>query len=114
MSSSLLPPEIIQCLQQDYVASFDEKLAHLKAALERHNWEELYNIFHKLAGSGATYYMPEISILGRSAEKYFKTTALPDLKVAQECVAVIEKVFAARKKGLECPVDQEPILKKLA
>ncbi len=114
MSSNVLPPEIMERLQKDYINTFDEKLAGLEKALKESNWLELYNIFHKLAGSGATYYMPEISVLGRHAEKYFKLTSKPNPTVAAECIELIKNIFTARKTGSTLAVDDHPILQKLA
>lgn len=113
MSNSALPPEILEKLQVEYIGTFDEKVASAKSALKAKNWEDLYQVFHKLAGSGATYFMPEISVLGRQVETYLKTTQSPDSALIEESVELLVSIFDGRKNKTPLDLTDHPLLSKL-
>ena len=96
---SPLPPEVLKELQQEYISSFADKEKAIENALTARDWKSLLQHFHKLAGSGATYSMPEITELCRTVENYLLQTPQPSEKVLVDSISVLKKIFASRKSG---------------
>ncbi len=99
-----LPRELKLELQRDYIATFDQKLLDLQIALRANDgagdFDRLLELFHKLAGSGTTYEMPEITRVAREAE--LATTAFADQgkldhKTMRDFLELLAKIFASEK-----------------
>lgn len=110
---SPLPDEIIRELQKEYIATFPEKLNVIEKEFEQKNWPGLLHVFHKLAGSGATYSMPEISELCRSVEMLLAQNKNPSVPVVSESIIVLKKIFDCRRTGQAYELTNDPILKKI-
>jgi HPt (histidine-containing phosphotransfer) domain-containing protein len=111
---SVLPPDILAKLQADYVASFSEKTTALEDALGKQDKPTLRNLAHKLAGSGATYAMPEITKVARAIETYIDKCPAPDMTNIAAGLALLKQIFHSRKKGASFLVsDDHPVLKNL-
>ena len=55
-------------LKKEYLATFQEKQELIKIAWAEHDRDKLENEFHKMKGTGRTYGLPEISVLGGMME----------------------------------------------
>jgi HPt (histidine-containing phosphotransfer) domain-containing protein len=106
-----LPLEVIKELQKSYIATFSEKEKIVDDAFSKHDWQALKQLLHKLAGSGATYSMPEITIICRHLETYLDQTVDPDHKIISESITVLKKIFKARKTGEPYVLKEDPVLK---
>lgn len=94
---SPLPPEILAELQQEYIQTFDEKKQSLEMALKSHNMKQLTEVIHKLAGSGTTYNMPEITRSARIVETYLLKTKKPDMRLLRQAIDLLKEIFDSRK-----------------
>lgn len=61
--------EVLVELQKKYLESFAEKTSRIETLWKDQRNEELRVEFHKLKGSGKTYGLPEVSVLGAVMEK---------------------------------------------
>ncbi len=105
--------DMLQDLQKDYVATFQSKIDLAQRALKEEQWDELHQLFHKLAGSGATYQMPEISFLGSLLDTYMNSSTIHDPKIMAEGVALLEEVLSSRQKKSEKAIEAHPFVIEL-
>lgn len=96
---SPLPPDLKDELQKEYAASFDDKIAELENALKTLDVKKLENAFHKLAGSGKTYEMDEISDIARQCETLLKGAFQEDKIKAG--VQKLKQLFKQEKSRLK-------------
>ena len=108
-----LPPEVMKKLQEEYIATFPTKLQILRDGSAKNDLAILKQQFHKLAGSGSTYSMPEITQLGRASEEYIGRNAKPDKQILDQAIDLMASIFESQKKGVAHPIDGHPLLKKL-
>ena len=93
---SPLPSDLKNELQKEYVATFDQKIFELDHAFQAKDVESLKNIFHKLAGSGETYEMDEMSNIAKLGQKLLKDS-FPEDKV-KKAIDALKNIFKERKK----------------
>jgi len=91
--------DFLKQLQSDYIATFQEKMTAIKGAFTARQWVTLAQIFHKLAGSGATYSMPEITEISREIETYLQSCQTPSMAFLEESISTLDKIFKCREKG---------------
>lgn len=106
-----LPPELLRELQGEYIKTFDEKIHDLSHSLECADFDSLESQFHKLAGSGTTYGMPEISKLSRGMENYLKESPKKEFEVVSQAIEILKGIFADRKAGKIYDLDSQPFIK---
>jgi HPt (histidine-containing phosphotransfer) domain-containing protein len=112
---SVLPPEVLAKLQADYIASFPEKVTALNEALSNKDKAAIRNLTHKLAGSGATYAMPEITKVARAVETYIDKSPNINMDHVGSGIALLKQIFDSRRKGASFLVsDDHPVLKNLS
>jgi HPt (histidine-containing phosphotransfer) domain-containing protein len=88
-----LPSEVLAELQTEYIKGFPQKIAAIDEALQKKQWLALREVLHKLAGSGSTYQMPEISETARAAEVYLEKTKSPDIEKIRSDVACLKGIL---------------------
>jgi HPt (histidine-containing phosphotransfer) domain-containing protein len=105
-----LPPEVLAEIQKEYIDGFSEKIAIIKNCLSKKDWNGLAVLVHKIAGSGKTYQMPELSLLSRSLEDRLNhIQQLDDLSAA--CAHKLIEALESRKKGAELQIEESYYLK---
>ncbi|MCC6277720.1 MAG: Hpt domain-containing protein [Oligoflexia bacterium] len=101
---SPIPSDVLAEIQKEYTDGFPEKIATIKAALSSNNWNALAEITHKIAGSGKTYQMPELSTLSRAIEmRLLKFQACDE--TAQLGAQKLIEALEARRAGRSVEVD---------
>ncbi len=63
----LADPEFMELINE-FVASLDERLHDLEAALESQDWRKIESVSHRLAGTAGIYHMPDLSALSAEIE----------------------------------------------
>jgi HPt (histidine-containing phosphotransfer) domain-containing protein len=91
-----LPPDFIKDLQKEYISTFPEKTQAIQKAFDLKDWSALLSHFHKLAGSGATYSMPEITTLCRKMEDYLDQNPKPKEDAILRGIELLNKIFKSR------------------
>jgi HPt (histidine-containing phosphotransfer) domain-containing protein len=110
---SVLPPEVMAELQAEYVKNFSEKIAAINDGVQKRDWLAVMEVFHKMAGSGATYKMPEVSTLARAIELHIKRKGNPDIDTFNTAWDIFKKVLDGRRAGAPLQVENHPILAAL-
>jgi HPt (histidine-containing phosphotransfer) domain-containing protein len=87
-----LPPEVLLDLQKEYLSGFPDKINEVWRALRRGDFKTICHYFHKFAGSGSTYEMPEISASAKNLEMYLVTAPNPDFVRVENDLRQFEKV----------------------
>jgi hypothetical protein len=76
-------------LRAAYVAGLPELLMRFQAAVERADREELRDIAHRLAGTGALYGIDELSTWGRKTERVARDGSSDEVRAAERQLAFI-------------------------
>jgi len=113
-----LPPDILDELRKEYLDSAPNLIDQIKVALKNGDWESIEKHFHRFAGSGKTYGLPEITTIGRGIETYLQKTqnGFSPALLAQ-AISLFEKVVESYQKGTSLS-ESDPfmteILKKIS
>lgn len=105
--------DLLRELQLEYIQGIPEKIEELKAFSAQNDFENLLNAFHKLKGSGKTYGLPEVSVLGEFFEGWLrekKEKAIPFAKKASE---ILERIHTSRKQSTPYSLEQDSDFQKL-
>ena len=95
--------DLLKELQQEYIQSIPEKIKELKEFLEKKDMENLLNSFHKLKGSGKTYGLEEVTILGQFFEIWMRDKKEKVIPFVPKAIEILERIHASR-------VDSKPYL----
>ena len=108
-----LPEDIMKKLQEDYLVSFVQKIETMREAHARGDTLSVRQVFHKLAGTGATYLMPEITTLGRAAEDYIEKTKSVDSGLLLKAIDLMGEIYKKRSLGSELKIEKHPLITEL-
>jgi HPt (histidine-containing phosphotransfer) domain-containing protein len=110
-----LPPEVMASLQEEYLESFDTLLNDLKVALTKEDYGTLEKHFHRFAGSGSTYGLPEITEVSRAIETFLNKNKNPPQNTLRDSLDLFERVIEAYRKRSSQPSRlKKDVLKKIA
>jgi HPt (histidine-containing phosphotransfer) domain-containing protein len=59
---------MMESLKSQYLSDLDQKIILIRELLQKKQLEEVKSVFHKLKGTGGTYGINEISLLGGTVE----------------------------------------------
>lgn len=108
-----LPPELLAELQKEYIKTFPEKAAILTSSIEKQDFDSVQNQLHKMAGSGATYGMPEITKVCRTLENYLQDSPDKSFRHLASGVELVKRILAARTSGTVINLDDEKVMRDL-
>ena len=91
--------KIMQELRVEYIEGLPSKVEEIQAHLENKDLEALKNDFHKLKGSGKTYGLPEVSILGKKVEHMCESSPDEVAKYIPKATQVLELIHRSRLQG---------------
>ncbi len=112
--------DLLAELQKEYLATFPEKTAAIERFWRESKLEDLESEFHKIKGTGRTYGLPEVSLLGELMEKLcqarthensdpLQTEALEHLKTAIPlAAAILERIRQSRAQGSGLTLEEDP------
>lgn len=105
-------------LKVEYIRELPLKIKNLEELLEHQNQDGLYEKFHRLKGSGATYGCPEISMLGEVMENLYKKNPFEFKKMAPLSLDILRAINKERLKeitegGYSYKIEKDPRFSKL-
>jgi HPt (histidine-containing phosphotransfer) domain-containing protein len=101
---SPLPPEVLKEMQKEYIESFTDLIKEMKNALADSQWKEIEEHFHRFAGSGTTYGMPQVTKFSRAIEHYLINHPHPPKHVMSEGLHIFEKMIEGYRN--ESPLNE--------
>lgn len=100
VSGLLLEDPDLRDIVAEFVDGLTERIAELKQAYERLDWELLTSLAHQLKGAGGSYGYPDLSDLGATMEQHFRAGSAGSFTYwLQE----LEQLTTAARAGLETP-----------
>jgi HPt (histidine-containing phosphotransfer) domain-containing protein len=91
--------DLLKELQLEYIQGMPEKIQELKAFSKEKDLENLLNAFHKLKGSGKTYGVEEVSILGEFFEMWLREKKDKAIPFANQAAIILERIYTSRKES---------------
>lgn len=86
-------------LRGEYLAGFPKKIELIHQALNSNDCEFIELEFHKLKGTGSTYGLPEVSLLGETVERACKTNPTNLKQFVPLAIKILETIHTARLAG---------------
>lgn len=105
--------DLLKELQLEYIQSIPTKINELNEFLQKKDLENLINCFHKLKGSGKTYGLEEVSILGQFFELWMREQKEKVLPFVPKSIELLTKIHAARAEGKPFAINADPEYQKL-
>lgn len=105
--------DLLKELQLEYIQSLPEKMMEIETHLKSQNLELLINAFHKLKGSGKTYGLEEVTILGQFFESWLRKEGTKAMPFANYAIAILKRIEDARKKQTPYDMTKDIDFKKL-
>lgn len=96
-------------LREEYVASFPGKINEIQSHFAANDLERLCDDFHKLKGTGKTYGIPEISILGELIEKICMENKISPNRFIPEAIQILGNIYAHRSEKKPYLIEQCPV-----
>jgi HPt (histidine-containing phosphotransfer) domain-containing protein len=90
--------QVLSQLRREYLAESPARLAELRRLIAAFRAgdpdasQSLIILFHRLAGSGGSYGFPEISEIGRTMERWLKSTPPPGPEQAGKLEEAVEQL----------------------
>lgn len=100
-------------LQKEYIDSFPQKIADIQSFLKAKDLPNLINAFHKIKGSGKTYGVPEMSLLGEYYERLLKRSGEAALQYVCISLEILQKIHQARSEQKEYPISADVDFQRL-
>ena len=97
VSQLLAEDEGLRDIVEEFVSGLTERMAELRAAHEKLDWELLRTLAHRLKGAGGSYGYPDLSELGMRMEDNFKAQRADDFVA---WIKQFESLTAAASAGL--------------
>lgn len=88
-------------LRFEYVSSLPEKIQVIRQFYNTGNTSGVREAFHKLKGTGTTYGVPEISMVGEALEQFCKAKPLELTRVLPDALTLLDLIHVARSKNEE-------------
>jgi HPt (histidine-containing phosphotransfer) domain-containing protein len=105
--------DILKELQQEYIQSIPSKMTEIQNFLQAKDIENLINSFHKIKGSGKTYGLEEMSVLGQFFEHWMRDQQEKVLPYVPKAIEFLNKVYTSRQKNTPFPLADDPEFIKL-
>ena len=105
--------DLLKELQLEYIQSIPEKIKEIKESLEKKDLDSLINSYHKLKGSGKTYGLDEVSILGQFFETWMRDKKEKTLPFVPKSVEILERIFTSRSQSKPYAIESDPEYQKL-
>lgn len=104
---------VMEELKKDYIDSLSSKKTDIKELFAEKNFKGLKDVFHKLKGTGATYGVPEISVLGGTLEKLCESVN-PELDwVIPEILGIMDKIQNSRRESQEFDIETHKTFQRI-
>lgn len=105
--------ELLKQLQQEYIQSIPDKIHELQSSYNEKDIQALLNSFHKFKGSGKTYGINEITILGQFFETWIREKGDQVLPFVPQAISIMDKIHQARTNNLPYDLSTDSDFKNL-
>lgn len=105
--------DLLKELQTEYVEGLPEKISEIESFLFNKNIEGLINSFHKLKGSGKTYGIDEVTVLGEFFETWMREDRKTVMVHVPVSIAILNRIYEARVQSAPYAIDADPEFKAL-
>jgi HPt (histidine-containing phosphotransfer) domain-containing protein len=105
--------EMLKNLQREYLSSLPEKIATIEKMVQKNEGPALRDTFHKLKGTGRTYGLPEVSVLGEAVEEVCIQRPVNAVSAASLAVMILRDIHAKRQHQQEFDVNADPRLESI-
>ncbi len=105
--------DLLRELQVEYINSIPEKVVELRDFFANKDLENLINAFHKLKGSGKTYGLDEVTLLGQFFEMWLREKGEKALPFTLKAVEILEKIYQSRLGGNRYSIETDQEFLKL-
>ncbi len=100
--------DMLKELQLEYINNLHKKISDVRRHLQDKNFEKLQDAFHKMKGTGKTYGVPEISILGQFMEQVCKVGVEVE-PLTIKSIELLKKIETSRKAGQIFDINNDPL-----
>lgn len=105
--------DLLKELQLEYIQGIPEKIKEIREFASKNDLENLINSFHKLKGSGKTYGLEEVSILGQFFEMWLREKAEKAIPFSLKAAEVLQRIFDSRTQGQPYNLESDSEFKRL-
>lgn len=105
--------DLLKELQQEYIQSIPEKIKELKEFTQKNDLDNLINTFHKLKGSGKTYGLDEVTLLGQFFEGWMREKKEKVVPFVPKAIEILDRIHAARAQSKPYSLDTDAEYQKL-
>ncbi|HVK60608.1 MAG TPA: Hpt domain-containing protein [Bdellovibrionales bacterium] len=105
--------DVLAGLQKSYLASMPEKVARIEALYAAQSLKELQSEYHKLKGTGKTYGIPEVTLLGAAMEQLCMTKPGELKSMVTVSIRFLNDISAARGNGTPYDIEAQPDFQSL-
>jgi HPt (histidine-containing phosphotransfer) domain-containing protein len=98
---------LLKELKQDYLAALPMKIAKIESLHQNQQLKALRDEFHKLKGTGKTYGVPEISLLGEAVEKLCDFHQDELTWVIPSALNLLHKIYQVQQSQSDSRVDED-------
>ncbi len=99
---------LLEELRLEYLASIPEKIQNIEKLSSENSWELLETEFHKLKGTGKTYGLSDVTLLGAVAEELCAAPEPLKKKMVPLASKTLQFIFDNLSKDLPVDLQQLP------
>ncbi len=85
--------QLLATLKKEYLDTIPQKIAEIESYLTKKDVESLLNVFHKLKGSGKTYGVDDISVIGQKVEDEIIKNSKIALKLIPDAISTLKEIY---------------------
>ncbi len=100
-------------LKLDYIETLPEKRERIALLFKKNELEELETEFHKMKGTGKTYGLPEVSLLGEVLETVCMKAPAALTEAIPMFLVLIDEIFKSRKSETAFLIEDSDEYQKL-
>ncbi len=105
--------DVMKELRTEYLDSIEGKFGMYREMCKLRRAHELQDEFHKLKGTGSTYGIPDISLLGEQVETLFIESPRSGLSEFEKVLTLLERIIFHQRQGKEYSLTQDPLGQEL-
>lgn len=100
--------EVLAGLQKSYLASMPEKISNLQALFQAADLVRLETEYHKLKGTGRTYGLNEVTLIGAVVERICQSAPALLSRAVPLSISLLAATQKSREQGEAYVLESEP------
>lgn len=105
--------DLLKELQLEYIQGIPEKIKEIREFAAKNALDDIINSFHKLKGSGKTYGLDEVSVLGQFFEMWLREKKEKALPFSLKAAEILQRIYDSRTQGQIYNLEADAEYKKL-